>query len=250
MKRSKSTVRIAAVIAIASAATLFLASKGKAQSPQNTFTPFTAHVVEELFGSAATEPPTSVQYITVERKSDGSEATSTTIDSPEPGTVGDILDVASLEHITLDSLTRSTMKFYLSAKELQDELDRRHCPDDFSAAEEHSSILGYDVVRYHARYGSQRRWETHDEWMAPELACFVLKGIFRTSRGAWNRTTVLSVTKGEPSSSMFTLPFSYVERSPVQLEKVYAAKYAGALWLPENSLQNLERNYETHQPNQ
>lgn len=237
-------VRLSAVGAIASAATLLLVSN--ARPPQSTFIPFTAHVVEEDFASGAAKVPASVSYIIVERRSDGSEATSRTIDSPEPGTVGDILDVASLKHIDLDSLTHSAMTFYLSAREFQQELDRRHCPDDFGAASEHSAILGYDVARYRTRYGSQRRYDIDDEWIAPELACFALKRTLTTSYGAWNRTTVLSIVKGEPSSSMFVIPSDYIERSPVQLETVYAAKYSGVAWLPPNALQNLGRNYDAH----
>lgn len=243
--RLNTVIRASTVAAIATAVSLLLASN--AQSPPGTFVPFTAHVVEEHFASAVAKAPVSVDYITVERRSDGSEATSTTIDSPVPGTLGDILDVPSRRHMTLDSLTDSIMTFYLSSTELQRELDRRHHQDDLGVASEHSTILGYDVVRYHVRYGSQRRWETHDEWMAPELAGFVLKGVFRTCGGAWNRTTVTSIVRGEPSSSMFTVSLGYVERSPIQLEKVYAAQYSGTAWLPPDSLQRVERDYETHQ---
>lgn len=243
--RLNTVIRTSAVATIVAAASLLLASN--AQSPPSAFVPFTAHVVEEHFASAAAKVPVSVDYITVERRSDGSEATSTTIDSPVPSTLGDILDVPSRKHITLDSLADSTMTLYLSSAELRRELDRRHRQDDLAVGSEHSTILGYDVVRYQARYGSQRRWETHDEWMSPELAGFVLEGVFRTCGGAWNQTTVKSITTGEPSSSMFTVAPGYVERSPMQLEKVYAAEYSGAAWLPPDSLQRLERTYETHQ---
>jgi hypothetical protein len=247
MGRLNSVIRIAATAVMVCAAIVFLSSRENAQS-QNAFVPFIAHIVEEHFASAAATIPASVSYITVERKTDGSEATSTTVDSPERGTVGDILDVASFKHIALDSLTDSAMTFYLSANELRAELNRRHCPDDFSAVREHSTILGYEVVRYRASYGSKRR-DVNEEWMAPALACFVMKGTFTTSGGAWNRRTVVSLTKGQPSPSMFTPASNYIERSPAQLEQVYAAKFSGAPWLPPNALENVERNYDAHRAN-
>lgn len=61
-------VRLSAVGAIASAATLLLVSN--ARPPQSTFIPFTAHVVEEDFASGAAKVPASVSYIIVERRSD------------------------------------------------------------------------------------------------------------------------------------------------------------------------------------
>lgn len=93
------------------------------------------------------------------------------------------------------------------------------------------------------------RRDTTEEWMAPALACFVMKGTFTTSSGAWNRMTVVSLTKGQSSPSMFTPAVNYIERSPAQLEQVYADKFSGAVWLPPNALENVERNYDAHRAN-
>jgi hypothetical protein len=251
MTRIDSLVRTGALTIIAALAAFLLSPSSKPQLVAAAYVPFTAHLVEDHFANAAASASASIQYITVERKADGSEATLIAVNSPDmqTGSLDDILDVPSHTHVTVESFTKSTMTFYLSGSQLNNELARRHCPADVNALTQHSTILGYDIVRYHVQYGPyppRTRYDTDDKWMALAFACFALKEISGASSGAWNRTTVVSLTEDEPAASLFAVPAGYIERTPAQLAAKWARMFPGSDWMPADSLQRLQRNYNSH----
>jgi hypothetical protein len=216
---------------------------GKLQRSTTTYVPFTARMVEEEFPSASAVQPGLVQNITFARRSNGSEVKSITEPSPDNLQVGQlvsILDVSASTQITLEPFTKSIMTFFLSQKALDRAIDSNKCPTDLNDLNEHSKILGYDVVRH------REKWDvlaTDDEWIAPDLACFSLKKIFAASWGAWNRTTVVSLTEGEPPTSMFDIPAGYVERSPSGLETAWSGIFRGSQFLPDSSIRNMDQTY-------
>jgi hypothetical protein len=248
--RAKSALRFALVTILVALCGFITAFGEKTQLSDATYVAFTAHIVEENFASGAALQPVDVHDITFARRSDGSEVTSTSVHSPDKLQVDrivDILDVNSSKQIALEPFTKSSMTFYLSPKELNQTLDSRHCPANVDELGEHSKILDYDVVRDRDRWGSDSK-STDDEWLAPSLACFTLKEIFAVSWGGWNRRTVVSLTEGEPPSSMFDIPPEYVERSPSEMVVKWSDTFPGSKYLPDSSIRNMDQQYYRQRP--
>jgi hypothetical protein len=249
MNHQKSVIRFGVVTIMAGLAGFTLTFKARTQSSQPTYVPFTAHEVKQEFASATANKPVAVEYITIARRSDGSEAKSTTVNSPDKRTAGwvaDIVDLKSLKRIAVDSLTKSTMTFYLSPTEMKQVLYSTDCPANVNTLTDHSTILGYDAVRRRIKYGSQPRYSVDDRWIAPALACLPLKDTYVSSRGPWNLETTVSLTVGEPSSSLFAVPSGYVERTPTEVESVWSVTFPGYTWMPTSEVEGLERNYDAH----
>jgi hypothetical protein len=244
-----SALQYAALTPLVALCAVFAASGGNAQPAAAMYVPFTAQIVEESFGNSAAVKPATVQNIVYGRQSNGSEASFTSVHSPDNQQTAElvyILDVNSRKEIQLEPFTKSSMTFYLSEEQLTQSLDSRHCPTNFDALTEHSKILNYDVVRYRDNSGSSAESPTDDiddEWIAPRLACFVLKDIFTVSSGPWNRRTVVSLTEGEPASSMFSIPSEYVERSPSEINTAWRTIFPGTEFLPDASVRTVEQRY-------
>lgn len=248
--RPKSALRFVVVTILVALYGFLTAFGEKAQQSDATYVAFTAHIVEEMFASGAAVQPVDVHDITFARRSDGSEVTSTSVHSPDKLQVGQsvgILDVHSSKEISLEPFTKSSMTFYLSPKQLNQTLDSRHCPANVDELGEHSKILDYDVVRHRFKWddgsGSDPESPTDDEWIAPYLACFTLKEIFAVSWGAWNRSTVVSLTEGEPPTSMFDIPDGYVERSPSEMAAKWTDTFPGSKYVPDSSIRNMDQQY-------
>ena len=233
---------------------VFTATGENARQATATYVPFAAQIVEESFGDSAAVKPVTVQNIIYGRQSNGSEASLTSVHSPDNQQTAQlvyILDVNSGKEIQLEPFTKSSMTFYLSKEQLTQTLDSRHCPTNVNALTEHSKILNYDVVRYRDNSGSSAESPTDDmddEWIAPRLACFVLKEIFTESSGPWNRRTVVSLTEGEPPSSMFNIPPEYVERSPREMAAKWSDTFPGSKFLPDSSIRNMDQRYYRERP--
>jgi hypothetical protein len=244
----------AVMTALVALCAVFAARGGNAQPAAATYVPFAVQIVEESFGNSAAVKPVTVQNIVYGRQSNGSEASFTSVHSPDNQQTAElvyILDVNSRKEIQLEPFTKSSMTFYLSEQQLTQSLDSRHSPTNVDALIEHSKILNYDVVRYRDNSGSSAESpidDVDDEWIAPRLACFVLKEIFTVGGGQWNRRTVVSLTEGEPPSSMFNVPREYVERSPSEMASKWSDTFSGAKFLPDSSIRNMDQRYYRQRP--
>lgn len=207
--------------------------KGKSQSAEANFTPFTAHAVKKYFGAATATLPAATSQITFGRKSDGSQARFITVPSPvggKVGQIGNIFDVGALAERDLEPFIRSVSTYYLSHAEVTQRLESEACPGDIDSLTEHAMILGYEVVELKEKHDFHAGdYVTVEKWVAPDLACFALSRIERLSSGPWNEETVTSLTIGEPPESMFEVPSGYVERSPGEAAAAYAAEFGHSL---------------------
>jgi hypothetical protein len=229
-----------------------LSQGGRAQLRSAQFVPFTAKIDEEHFETKAARDPASVTHIMVQRTSDGSEVNSTSVTAPDaqktPGQLVQGFNVASKTRYVLEPFTHSIMTDHFSAAEIETILNSKRCPSDINKSSEHSKMLGLEVVRHREKthFDNTGGTDSTDGWMAPELGCFTLKEIYSVSDGPWNRTTVLSLIRGEPPSSMFDIPTSYVERRPSEMSDIWKTLF-GAPFLPDSGLNAYEKRYLSHQ---
>jgi hypothetical protein len=84
-------------------------------------------------------------------------------------------------------------------------------------------MLGYRVIPITKESSSG----TLASWIAPDLDCFPLMETYTSTRGPRNERVVTRVDLGEPPESLFAIPDEYTERSPFELDAVWAAQYAG-----------------------
>jgi hypothetical protein len=226
-----------------------LSQGGRAQVRGPLFVPFTANIDEEHFTRSAAREPASVNHIAVERTSDGSEVTSTSVTAPDAQRTGELVEgfsVASRMHYVLEPFTRSIMTYHLSDAEVKSILDSKRCPSDINELKEHSKMFGLDVVRRREKTDfANTSFEITDDWMAPDLACFTLKEIYSVSDGPWNRRMVISLVRGEPPQSIFNIPVDYVERSPSEISDIWKA-FFGVPFLSDSSLNAYEKRYLSH----
>jgi hypothetical protein len=228
-----------------------LSHGGRSQLRGPQFVPFTANIDEEHFDTKRAKDPSSVNHITVQRKSDGSEVNTTSVTAPDaqqsPGQLVQGFNVASKTQYMLESFTHSITTYYLSDAEVESELNSKRCPSDINKSKEHSTIFGLDVIRYRERtdFANTGGFSISDAWMARDLACFMLKEIYSESDGPWNRTSVISLAKREPSSSMFDVPANYVERTPSEFFAVWKNLF-GTPFLSDSALNAWEERYSSH----
>jgi hypothetical protein len=226
-----------------------LSQGGRAQLRGPRFVPFTAKIDEEHFERSAATVPASVTHITVQRTSDGSEVSFTSVTTPDEQRTGQLVqgfNVASKTQYVLEPFTHSIMTYHLSNTEVESTLNSKRCPSDINELNEHSKMFGLGVVRRREKTGVENGgFEIADDWMAPDLACFVLKEIYSVSDGPWNRRTVISLVRGEPPSFMLDMPANYVERSPSELSDIWKTLF-GAPFLPDSSINAWEKRYLSH----
>lgn len=247
MRKLESAVSLGTIAVAACACGFVLASGRTTKFVGGSVIPFTAHIVEKHFIDMGATKPSRVNNIVFGRRSIGSEATVTSVKSPDElqdGQVVYILDVTSSKEIELESFTKSEMTFYLPRSELTLRLDSSRCPANINESSEHSKMLNYDVVRTR----TEGRSDAQEQWVAPYLSCFALKEIYSKNGGAWNDKTVVDVTEGEPPYSMFEIPPDYVERSPSQIAALWSAMFPGSKWMSDNSIKSFDENYYRRSP--
>jgi hypothetical protein len=249
----RSALLFAATLAVAAYAFLGERERAAAKPGPSRFKPFTL-TEQELYFSKGDAVPKEVDHV-VARRADGSLVRSFVVtgsDSPD-GTEGThvmILNVPSRLQITLESFTRSSMTRKLSKEKLDSRLsDEPFCDGLAKAARrkagaDSQTVLGYRVFPVREK---NRDWIS-EKWVAPVLDCYPLKETvqFLDSSGqedGHNLTMVKTVKEGEPSSELFLVPGDYTERSPAEVEKIYASKYPGHE-LYGKMLPNIERSYD------
>lgn len=184
-----------------------------------TIKPFTAtvHVVRFTSSGAADHQET---YL-VAFRSDGSTVTDYhhTLSTGQTVEVKVIEDSATNRKTAVDYATESTTTYPLPSNFLAG-LAKQSSTCRTIAAPVKEPILGYTVVLVHDghTYGNGAR-NVHDQWEAPDLNCFALRTIDYATRqpgqkGPHNEVEVTSIVAGEPNSALFSIPQSFVERSP------------------------------------
>jgi len=88
------------------------------------------------------------------------------------------------------------------------------------------SFLGFRIIRI--QLGKPGAVDT-EFWNAPDLDCYPLRQImeFRDASGKvtdLSDDSVISVSRGEPSADLFSIPADYVERPPSEVERLNAEK--------------------------
>jgi hypothetical protein len=250
MNRKRLTLRLVVVAFLGGACGFVLTFSGGAKSQEAGLTPFTAHLVEKMYGSADDTAP-HIDHISFGRRSDGSEATYRTMKSPDgqqDGQLGSTIDLGRAESLDLEPFTRSVTTLHYSLDELgelKDRLQAKGCPADMDKLGEHTKMLGHEVVRIRESHSTHLGTETDDKWVAPDLGCFALAET-ATFAGPRNVTTVTSLTEGEPPLAMFAVPSDYVERSPSQLSAEWTARFGHKYWGEDNITTRMDKRYYAH----
>jgi hypothetical protein len=249
-KGNLETILILVCMAVAVGVGFSWTLKSESQNAEPTFTPFTAQIEVKHYGSAAADAAAEITHTTTARKADGSQATFTTVHSPDGkkiGEVGDIFDVSTGREMSLESFTRSKSTIFLSPVEVNGKLHAQDgCSASISPSVHHAVMLRQKVYNIVSTNPSPSVTEADNLWVAPELGCFVLKGIYRLSTGPWNQRTVISLKVGSPSESMFQSPAGYVERSPKQLAAAWQKTFPGYPFMGEGHLKTAETKYRAH----
>jgi hypothetical protein len=250
MKHLGLAVRLVVVVVLSGTLGFLLTFRQAVHSQEYVWTPFTAQINEEHFTGVADRTPI-VDHISFARRSNGSEATYVTMNSPdkkETGQVGSILDVGRNEEIALDSFTKTVKTFHDTPAEIARILVVKRCGTDVTRIGERSEMLGHMVVRIRrSNLFNNGITDTADKWVAPDLGCFDLSETYTTSEGPYNIKKVTSITIGEPSDEMFVAPSDYVERSPSEHATAYAARFPGSTLYSPEMAKRLDEKYYAHQ---
>jgi hypothetical protein len=181
--------------------------------------PFTATIVEQRYsqGTVSADWP-GTEMIMYSVRSDGSTAEIMRRQDPNKNWVNMkvITDAGSAKRMSLDPTTRSITTYSLPQSSFS-LAEPSTCRTGTGA--QHSTILGYDVVKVEEKANSMPGdTSSYESWRAPALDCFPmyesasptadLNGPTRTTR------QVVFLIEGEPASSLFSIPADYTERSP------------------------------------
>jgi hypothetical protein len=231
----------------------------QAHSRPNPQTPaFKPFVLQEReLNKTANGTVTKEVDFTVARRADGSLMRSFVIkgtDSPsgEDGKVVFIWDIAAGTKSTLEPFTKSVMTQHLSSAETQDFVSSQHACGKIQGQTSNdsrplSTMLGYSVIRVEDVDNVERVVRL----VAPDLDCYPLEKttwfLEPTRGGDFQDTIVTKIELGEPQSSLFMLPSDYTERSPLQIESEYAAKFSGHPFFGKHLAQEAEKQYRRHQ---
>jgi hypothetical protein len=242
-----------ALVVLGSIAVRRALSRPEPQTP--TFKPFVLH--ERELNKSRDGTVTKEVDFTVARRADGSLMRSFVIqgaDSPsgEDGKVVFIWDMATGTKITLEPFTKSVMTQHLSSAETEDFVSSQHACGEIQGQPSNgsralSTMLGYSVIRTEESDDVERIVR----WVAPDLDCYPLEKTtwFLEPRrgGDFQDTMVSKIEPGEPPSSSFELPRDYIERSPLQIESEFTAKFSGHPFFGNHIAQDAEKQYRRHQ---
>lgn len=129
-----------------------------------------------------------------------------------------IEDVVAGKRIQIDPLSESTVTTNLADPALRQAVKDAQCRH----TNEQREILGVSVFRVVETLAAGGGAEFQsDRWIAPDLGCIVMSegsaGVADGTPVSSRFTESISLELGEPSSELFAIPPTYVERSPSQL---------------------------------
>jgi hypothetical protein len=237
------------LIALALSAFVVAPCRARSQSESSVqLPPFTAEFVEKYFDELGQLAPEGIEYGTIARKPDGSEAFFSTAYAPDGSGAsalhGSFSDVPGRRTVSMEPFTKSTQTYYYTPQLL---VGFESCPsEDETQTAERSRLLGYEVVHLVQKQSSSREVDTYDRWVAHALGCLVLSETSASSWGSRNEKEVISIIEGEPLASWFTIPSGYTERSPSQMAAAYVARFPGHRFVSPRQAVQMDRAYYAH----
>lgn len=194
--------------------------RSAAVQPPRQFVPFTAQVTGTYYQHPTGEVVKVVESVSA-RRADGSRA-----DMWLDGRQRIVLGIHQKQRVSIDPLTESITTYPLSDRSVT---SFTHvvpgCTEDANA--EHTSLLGYDVVKSVDTKGVYRV----ENWLAPKLDCLALKStVLLEVNGSMLPFTVVeahSIAVGDPDQTLFEIPKSFVERAPSQVLAEHDRRYPG-----------------------
>lgn len=208
--------------------------------------PFVAYEREHMLGSQG-ELRLAVERVVAHRE-DGSYALRFTTTSPlgEKDWHAEFFDASTRREVWLEVFTRSVMTIFLSDTEVANRVaSQMRCANSEIRSQlaqktiKSSKILDREVLGVTRKLGGDVSWS----WVAPDLDCYPLSEILSSARGSRNVTWVERVDVGTPPQTLFDVPSDYTERSPMEIEAAYKAKYPGHALFGEKSVAVLEQRY-------
>ncbi len=145
------------------------------------------------------------------------------------------------KYVMLEPFTKSATTYYISDEKKHRQLHREeNCLSDF----ENSESTDVEIMGAKATHV----WESYkgfelDSQISAELGCLILKETATHPSGARNETEITQLSLVEPPDSFFEVPAGYLERSPSELQRVYAAKFGGRQLFGPAILERQEQNY-------
>jgi hypothetical protein len=211
--------------------------------------PFVLHQVEKMYKEGAYEPVVSSHQVFA-RRSDGSWSFTHTGREAD-GSYATVVEYFNSVHdiyVHTEPVTRSVMTRAVPPAEIQRHLEAgfRSCQSLKAGYEAgpHSRMLGYDVILV----SETDKAGTESRWVAPALDCYALRSVYRTPDGRHDDFAVGEVQEVEPPAELCEVPSGYVERSPKEIEALYAKRIPGAEVFPRSILERLERKYKAERP--
>lgn len=194
---------------------LLVVTRVHSQVQTTSFEPFTAVLVTSHEDNTGARNDTETSLTAV--RSDGSRAEMSVAVGNESEGTKTLLDVTNKRRVTIDPKTASQTTYPMSAAAVEDALRGHLCPGQLKG--EHSTMLGYDVVKVtDLMPNTPAAQQRVDLWIAPALNCFPLREeAFLLKEGevkARNISTVISISKGDPDPTLFQVPPGLTERSP------------------------------------
>jgi hypothetical protein len=244
---------LAAVLCVSAAAAGVLVSYRllPQNQPQPQMRPFVAQSIEKHFGPDGNLAPLpgGIVYITIARKSDGSQIRFFPHQDPDGSfaLARSIFDVSGKEMKVLDDIKSVTTYYYAPIHVAHHIATFESCPPEAQdPTAPRSTRLGYEVVEIKTEHTSSRGIDYDDRWVAPALNCFALAETYTSSLGSRNDDEVINVFEGEPPESWFTAPSGYTERSPSQLAAAFAARFPGHALYSDQVAAMADRAYRLH----
>ena len=232
--------------------TLF--SQEAVQVPQSSVpkVPFTANLKKRFFSSDNDSQPAEMN-ITYARKADGSFVNQIDTESPtgEKGKLIEIWDKQRSYNVVLETFTKSKITYQYSPSKFAKTISSLQ--DATCQASEKASKLENSLITFAGHHQNHRvvtvdvntgESMTTDELFVPELDCFVTRSSVKRSDGAKNETIVQSLQEGSPNEFYFTIPNDYVERSPLEVEKLYSEKFSGTGFFGSSAAKRLNNTYQ------
>lgn len=224
----------------------FLAKSQSAQLPR--LSEFVARGHFQEFSSTGKTP--GLREFLVAHREDGSFVSSVSVVSPrgEVGMSTTIFLVPEAKLIWLEPFTESSLTSYLTPQEALNRVQQRRVCDEPSVKQQiearriTSRKLNQDVVKVTHKRGRA----TVAGWVAPARDCIAVEETESFPSGSHTVRWTDTIKAGVPDSSLFEVPNGYVERTPMEMENVYGAKYPGQRIFSASQLAVIGRDYSTH----
>ncbi|HLW84859.1 MAG TPA: hypothetical protein VKR60_06545 [Candidatus Sulfotelmatobacter sp.] len=195
-----------------------------------TVKPFTATVSEVKFNSNGVARHRETYVVGF--RADGSNVTDyhRTLPNGQTSEVKMVEDVKAGRRVAVDYPTESTSTYPLPSN-YSAMMARLASACGANAASNEPPILGYQVVLVHEghTYGNGAS-NVRDHWEAPALNCFALRSVeFATRKpgesAPHNEAEVTNILLGEPDPTLFSIPQTFVERSPSERHAEFERRF-------------------------